>query len=683
MNRLRQRGRGARDVALAACTGALAAYSQPGIGLSPLMPLALIALAFWAARARSLFCAARIGLSWGIGCFAVITIASREWALIVPVSLTLLGACLYGLPYALWTRAIARHHNGIVAFVATAAYWSLVVELRDALGFPASIEIAAALGGARWLLGGARLFGSSVCCGLAIAGTLGCGVRLAQRAPHDWASVERSLRPLLAALGILLTSCALAHALAPSATRTISVGVPQVSVVSSYLSRRLEYPELDDVFEDLFAQQVQSLAGVDLLALPETFDGAYPLQAPRVRQRFQNLARVQHQAVLLTSYLASPDSGIYNAVGAINAKGELVGVHRKVNLAPFGEVEYEHATTFRPEPVLPGVRVGMLICQEAPLLEGPQALVRAGANLLVSHTSDISFHSGVLVFDHLAMARIRAIEAGRDMVWASAGGPSGAIDRWAVFGSAGPLRAPAAVRMTVALYDDLTPYTRTVWFWRGLAAVALLVSCARMLASQRGAASSLAAAAPTVATRRGAAELLLALTFVWAASVGSAGAVELASGSPKRAKQSIQELLHYTPYYLGAPSLLRFHSDTVHSAAAAAAYFLDFYGQRTLPSAVQLTTSLPTLQDLQRTLERDHGFPTRAEHLDFEAPPRVAAIVKAKSGEFCVMRSDRAHRVWLFSPLRTDVRQLSTAEAEALIEPIGLVPAGDHRLSAD
>jgi apolipoprotein N-acyltransferase len=667
---LQQRGRWAHDAALTLGSGALAAYGHPGIGLTPLMPIALIALAFWAARARSFFAAARLGCAFGLGIFWVITISSREWALLVPIALTLIGTGLYALPQALLAHAAGRRPFDTTAFCVTAAAWKLCMDLGDFLGFPTKGEGLAAIAGAPVLMGGARLMGSSLVCGLMVAGTIGCGVRLAQLSPLRFDRAHRALYPPAVTLGLLLCFSGVAHLTAPRVERALKVGIPQMNVPSAYFSQRMQHPELSDAFEDIFATQLHELADVDLLALTETYDGSYPLLVPKVRKRFQNYAQAQQQAVLLSSYLATKDGGIYNAVGSIDANGQLVSVHRKVNLAPFGEVEYEHGSSFQPAAVLPGVRVGILICQESLLTDGPYALTNAGANLLVSPTSDVSFHSGLLSFEHLALARMRAIETGRSLVWASAGGPSGAVDRWGNFVRGGPLRAPAAVRVSVDLHDDLTPYLRSVWLWRGLAASTLLV-----LALRRNARVTLVATQPRAfGTLRGVAELALALAFCWTLSIGSAGAVEIINGTPQRAKQSTNELIRHLEPYLGTGSLARFRTDREHSASGALAYYLDFYGQRTVPSAMQLGAAAPTLDELASELRVRQGFPTRIQKLVFANAPRVAAIGRTKTGEFCVVNSDRAQRFWVFRPTEAMVTQLSAINAAELLEPTVILP---------
>ncbi|HEY0469464.1 MAG TPA: nitrilase-related carbon-nitrogen hydrolase [Polyangiaceae bacterium] len=668
---MQRRGRPAHEAALALAAGALAAYGHPGIGLGPIMPIALIALAFWAARARSFFAAARIGIAFGLGIFWVITISAREWALVVPIALTLIGTGLYALPQALLAHAISRRSFGPAAFFATAAAWKLCMDVGDYLGFPTKGEGLAAIAGAPLLMAGARLLGSSLVCGIMVSGTIGCGVRLAQSAPLRLASLRRAWPPLAGALGLLLFASGIAHLSAPKADRILQVGIPQMNVPSAYFAQRMQHPELSDAFDDMLAQQLQVLAEVDLLALTETYDGSYSLLVPKVRRRFQNYARQRQQAVLLSSYLATQDGGIYNAVGSIDASGQLVAVHRKVNLAPFGEVEYEHGSAFHPAPILPGVRVGILICQESLLTDGPHTLARSGANLLISPTSDISFHSGLLSFEHLALARMRAIETGRSLVWASAGGPSGASDRWGNFLAAGPLRAPAAVQVSVELHDEITPYLRSIWLWRALAVGALLA-----FAWSRQARTKIAPAQEPAAlgTLRGCLELALAFALAWGLSVGSAGAVEIANGTPERAGRSANELIRHTEPYLGAGSLARFQTDLGHSASGALAYYLDFYGQRTVPSAVRFAAAEPTLQDIAKELRSGQGFPTRIQGLSFESAPRVAAIVRSKAGEFCVVSSDRARRFWLFRPTEAAIHQLSAAEAAELLEPTVILP---------
>ncbi len=667
---LRNRGRGAREAALAVCIGILTALGEPGAGLAPLFLFGLVALSWLAVRARSLWGAAAAGLAFGTGMFAVIMVSSVDWGLIVPFALTLLGVLLYGLPLSLWAHWSSRHLTGARAFAATVAAWALCMDLGDLVGFPSKCEALSSVAFAPLLMGGARLVGTNVLCGLMIAGAVGTGAQLAQPPAPKTIGLARALRPLAASFLWLLALSGLGRATAAAPSGTLTVGVPQMNVSSDYFRIRQALPDQTNEFEALFSEQVAQLADVDLLALTETYDGTFPLLVPRLLQRFQNYAKLQHQPVLLTSYLVSSSGGGYNAVGGINAEGQLVGVHRKVNLAPFGEVELDRGDGFHALALLPNAKVGVLICQEALLGEGPRALVRDGANLLVTTTSDISFGSGILSFGHLAAARLRAIETGRSMVWASAGGPSGASDRWGAFTRAAPFRAAKAARMSVHLYSDITPFLRWSWLVPVLSAGSLLV-----LLLRRGPRVVVEPQAQPVATLRGVLELGLALLLAFAASIASPALVERMSGEPARAKQSVLELLGQKAPLRSAPSLARFHTDVAHSADGALAYYLDFYGLRELPASTRLYQAQPTLSDVIHALEQAFDFPTREVKLDFSALPRTATIVRTKTGEFGVLSSNSLHAMQVFSPVSNGQVLLNTERAAAILEATGLLPA--------
>jgi apolipoprotein N-acyltransferase len=665
-----------RQAALALLAGALTAHGEPGVGLAPLFLVGLVAFAFLTARARSSLAAGSIGAFYGAAMFAVIMISSLDWGWIVPIALTLVGVALYGLPLALWSHWASRRIHGTVLFVATAAAWSLCMDVGDLVGFPSKCEALSAVAFAPVLMGGCRLFGSNVACGILMAGAVGCGTALARLSTRDLREMARALTPLGASLALLLAASGLARMSAPSASASVTVGVPQLNVPSDYFIQRQAVPERTDQLEERFSQQLRELGDVDLLALTETYDGTFPLQVPRLRERFRNYAKLQQQGLLLTSYLVGKAGGGLNAVGGIDANGALVGVHRKVNLAPFGEVELERGAGFHALPVLPNVRVGALICQEALLAEGSRALTRDGANLLVTTTSDISFGSGILGFGHLAAARLRAIEVGRAMVWASNGGPSGAISRWGDFRAAAPFREPAAAKMSVELFQDTAPFLRVSWLWPPLCAGLLLF----FLLRSRARAALQPSTQRRLSTARGALELGLALALAAIATVASPATVEAMSGDGARARQAVLELVGRAGSDLGPTTLARFHTDAEHSAQGALAFYLDYYGDRRLPSSVELTAANPTLRDLSRELTVTEDFPTREVVLNFKALPRASALVRTKAGEFGVLTSNSLNVVGLFLPTQSRQTQLTYAQARLLLEPTALLPENDPSL---
>ena len=102
-------------------------------------------------------------------------------------------------------------------------------------------------------------------------------------------------------------------------------------------------------------------------------------------KRFTSYAKLQHQAVLLTSYLVGKAGGGLNAVGGIDSNGRLVGVHRKVNLAPFGEVELERGAGFHAFSVLPNAKV---VQGFAPVMP-PQALSDQEVAALIAYIKEV------------------------------------------------------------------------------------------------------------------------------------------------------------------------------------------------------------------------------------------------------------------------------------------------------
>jgi apolipoprotein N-acyltransferase len=669
------RGRILRELALAVVAGVLAAYGEPGVGLAPLFPLGVVGLAFVAARAPSIGSAGFLGVAFGAAMFAPIMSPTVSWGAIAPVALTWVGVALYGVPLALWSRWAAQRFGGWALFVATASAWALWMDAGDLVGFPSKCEALSAVAFVPVLLGGCRLFGANISCGILTAGFVCTGIALIRLPAPSVRTVALAARPIGVSCFLLMVASAFSHAAAPASTGSITVGVPQLDVSSDYFKLRQALPQQTDQLEDLLSHQLQELANVDLVAFTETYDGAFPLQVPRVRERFRNRAKLQHQALLLTSYLVDSAGGGLNAVAAIDANGELVGVHRKVNLAPFGEVELERGAGFRSLSISPNVKVGVLICQEALLAEGSRALAKEGANLLVTTTSDISFGSGILGFGHLGAARLRAIETGRSMVWASNGGPSGLITRWGEFRPAAPFLSPAAAKMQADLFDDSAPFTHCIRLWPVLCGGALLWLGLRSTRSNRDEANR-----PRVRTARGAVELTAAVALSAAATVGSPALVEVMSGDSARAGRAVLELLGRAGTDLGPQSLARFHTDAAHSAEGALAFYLDYYGDRRSPGEFVLPRGNPTLTDLSQELAEGDRFPTREVQLNFRALPRASAIVQTKSGKFGVLTSNSLAVVGLFMSDSDTQVQLTYQQAQTLLRPSALLPAIDPAL---
>jgi apolipoprotein N-acyltransferase len=147
----------------------------------------------------------------------------------------------------------------------------------------------------------------------------------------------------------------------------------------------------------------------------------------------------------LTRQVVDGETRQWNSAWLFDGRLQAVARYDKVHLVPFGEYVPlasilpwrwfvpEGVSFFTPgEQVRPlearAGRLGVLICYEAIFPELTRALVKEGAELLVNITNDAWFGRTSAPWQHLAMSRMRAIEADRFMLRAANTGVSAIID---------------------------------------------------------------------------------------------------------------------------------------------------------------------------------------------------------------------------------------------------------------
>jgi apolipoprotein N-acyltransferase len=658
----------ASELAIAVLAAAIGHLGRPGIDLWPCTAIALLVFMNGAVRASSPWTCALQGLTFGIALMPIAGVGALGWGLAPVLALVVAGAVLYKLPLALLCYFGARLFRPRELVLAATSAWALWLWLWDFIGIPLKISLHGLIDHLPWLFWGARLVGANVVSGLLIAGCLGftsAFVRL--RGTDRW----QALRPVYAVLGVLGVLALLARVSAAEASGTVRVGVPQLNVESSYYAHRYGLPEVTRALESRLAGQLAALSDVDVLAMTELFDGRYGLLFPAKLNAWRERARSLGQASLVTSYLVSQEGRRLNAVAGIAADGRLVGIHHKVNLAAFGEAQLSAGRGFSALPVRAGLRVGALICQEVVLAQGPLSLARQGSNLLVATTSDISFLSSVLVFEHFATAQSRAIETGRSIVWASNGGRSGLISRWGNAEGLSKFRSAEAVRLNAPLYDDVTPYVQTAWLWPILSGLALLGLAFRTRAD------ALAMPAPLqVPLRRSLALLAAAIAGGGSTVFFSPALVELRHGDPRRAYAAVIELW-WGPsnVYAREPPLARFAAEQPRSLDGALAYYLGLYEPQVESGTLPGQRGTQSLSGARDYLLREFGLETREVALELGSLPRVPTLVQLKTGTFGVFTYGGTGPVILFDPVSATRTHLPLNRLAELIEMRGVIPA--------
>lgn len=637
-------------IALALLVGALSGLGQPGGDLPALTVGALVAFFGMVLVSRSTAVALGRAVAFGTAQFAVALLGTSSWGLSVPIALGAFGVATQDVPFALFARWAARRLSLGAAVAALLAFVVLCEELRELTGLPFKYAVVLTPH-APALAGGARLFGASFLSGVLFGACFASA--------YVWCRGERwtrALGPLAVGAAVLLGLSALGRLSAPRERGGVETGVAQVNASASVYRSRMISPELRRAFAADVERLLVALDPAELVVTTEAYDGAFGLMFESVRKEWAERAARRRQALVVTGYLAEPSGRKSNAAAGFDPQGRLAGVHRKVRLAPVGEATLAAGPDYVLLPILPrGGQLGVLICLESQLVEGPLELVRRGANLLAVTTSDVTFGSTVTTFQHLAMTRLRAIEMGRDVVWASNAGPSGVIDRWGQF-RAGPFRERAAVRGRASLHAGLTPYARFREVWLGLCAalLAFLVTIAvrRPLASPPSFERRLPSALALRGYARLAATLVAPCVAVACVLLSPAWVHTRQGGRSFSALDASREILgrQGTPLPSAAP-YTPFTTEASAAARGALAYLLTYYGLDT--THAMLERDVPENLDLRAAaalLRARFGITTARRDLRRDPPPNLAWLVELTDGSIAAADFAGQGQVNVFVP---------------------------------
>ncbi|MEQ5801356.1 apolipoprotein N-acyltransferase [Halomonas sp. H10-9-1] len=213
----------------------------------------------------------------------------------------------------------------------------------------------------------------------------------------------------------------------------------------------------------------------DLIVWPEAALPMFEREARPILERVQsNLAP---GTALLTGILQRDGEGLY--YNSVIGLGDVEGEYRKTRLVPFGEylpLESLLADTIAffdlpmpamtpgPEEQAPllaaGTTIGNAICYEIIYPDRVAAQARH-AELLLTVSNDTWFGRSIGPLQHLQMARLRALENGRQVIRATSNGVTAIIDEHGNITARAPQFEMASLSGEVTPMQGLTPFTRT------------------------------------------------------------------------------------------------------------------------------------------------------------------------------------------------------------------------------
>jgi apolipoprotein N-acyltransferase len=222
---------------------------------------------------------------------------------------------------------------------------------------------------------------------------------------------------------------------------------------------------------------------------------------PIFRNAIENLARQTHAFVITNTIvpLDAQENTITNTAITLDPEGREVARYDKIHLVPFGEYVpwwalpgLVHKITSEVGNFVPGSSypvaqspeggIGVFICYEAIIPQLARQLVANGAGVLVNISNDAWYGNSAAAYQHLEMARLRAIENRRYLLRATNNGLTTLIDPY------GRVRqeAPRYQRLAMPAHFDFetreTFYTKygDVFAWLCVLMAAVMMAIAAL-----------------------------------------------------------------------------------------------------------------------------------------------------------------------------------------------------------
>lgn len=457
-------------------------------GLTPLFlapfdiwPLALLSLALFYLGLRELKPRQALGRGWcyGFGLFGAgtswiyVSIHTYGGASVVLAALLMLGfvaavALFFALPAWAWARWFRRTDAPLADALAFAALWLGQEAFRGwfLTGFPwlysgysqlhGPLAGLAPVGG-MWLVSFALALTAALLCNLS---------RLRERKPLLTAGVILLLAPWL--LGMVLKG----YAWTTSAGEPLSVAAVQGNIAQSIKWN----PEAVDHQLQLYRDKTFVSKPVDIIVWPETAVPVLMDSAQGYLAVMGRFASDRHSALITGVPIRQVEDGQRRFYNGITVVGEGEGLYRKQKLVPFGEYvplqdllrgliaffdlpmsDFARGPADQPLLQAKGYRIAPFICYEVVYPE-LAASMAARSDLLLTISNDTWFGTSIGPLQHLQMAQMRALEAGRWMIRATNNGVTALIDPFGNITTQVPQFEEAVMYGEVTPMQGLTPY---------------------------------------------------------------------------------------------------------------------------------------------------------------------------------------------------------------------------------
>lgn len=467
---------------------ALAAGALTPLAMAPFdyWPLSLLSLALFYLGLRGLGPKAAFGRGWcyGFGLF----IAGTSWIYVsihdyggasAPLAALLTGgfsagvALFFAIPAALWARWFRRNEAPLADALAFAALWLAQEAFRGwfLTGFPWLYAGYSQLDGP--LAGLAPLGGVwLVSFALALSAALLVNLVRLRRAPAF----------LVAALGLLAAPWITGLALKDHAwTRPMGEKLDVVALQGNVEQNLKWDPAQLEAQLALYRDMTLAARRTDLIIWPET---AVPVLKEHAEGFLSVMGRVAHdrQAALITGVpiRQANERGEKRYYNGITVVGDGQGTYLKQQLVPFGEYvplqdvlrgliaffdlpmsDFARGPADQPPLLAKGYKIAPYICYEVVYPEFAASLA-AQSDLLLTVSNDTWFGTSIGPLQHLQMAQMRALEAGRWMIRATNNGVTVLIDPFGRIETAIPQFEKASLYGQVEPMQGLTPYLK----WR-------------------------------------------------------------------------------------------------------------------------------------------------------------------------------------------------------------------------